>query len=75
MAKKLVWNLKAEKADIRCPYIETRKGKRKFGQKCGWILMKRNSAGEAAGEVVCKECKAKYEVINNTLIYLGPYSR
>jgi len=56
-------------AVIRCFAIKT-KGKMQ-GQLCNWRIAQRNSKGEIAGELVCIECKAKYDIADNQMTFIG----
>jgi len=55
---------------IKCFNVINNKNDKRFGLQCGQLLMKRNSLGDAAGEIKCRVCKAKYEILSNELILI-----
>ena len=57
-----------EQTEIRCISAITKDNDKKFGEKCGKLLLKVNSRGRAAGEIQCSRCHALYEIKNMVLI-------
>lgn len=57
-----------DQKEVRCINLIQNKKDKKYGEICHKLLMKLNSNGKAAGEIVCQFCKAKYEIKNMILI-------
>ena len=53
--------------DIRCFNIISNKKDKQYGEKCGRLLIKRNSKSNVAGQVKCGRCKAIYEIVDNKI--------
>ncbi len=56
--------------EIRCFNVIRNSYDKRFGLQCKYLLLKKNSLGDAAGEIKCKMCKAKYEIIDNEIILI-----
>lgn len=55
---------------IRCFNVVNDKNKKNFGLTCGHVLLGVNSFGKVAGIIICRHCKAKYEIIDNEVILI-----
>lgn len=59
--------------EIKCFSIISNPKDRHYGEKCGRLLMKKNSKDKAAGQIKCQRCKAIYDIVDGkiTLISRG----
>ena len=55
---------------IRCFNVVSDKNNKKFGLSCNHVLLGKNSMGKVAGSIICRHCKAKYEIIDNEIILI-----
>jgi uncharacterized protein YbaR (Trm112 family) len=53
--------------EIRCFKLIDDPKNHLYGLECNKLLMKLNDKGEAAGEIVCRHCKTKYNISNNII--------
>ena len=56
--------------EIRCFNVISNEKDKKYGLTCDQLLIKKNSLDEVAGEIKCKVCKAKYEIIQSEIILI-----
>lgn len=60
--------LPSSEKEVRCFKINTSgKYKKRFGLVCNHVIAIRNSQNEVSGLVKCKNCKTRYEIINDSL--------
>jgi|GEM_PF-6886329 len=63
--------IKSSHKSVYCFNIINNSKSARYGLKCGRLLLKKNSSGEAAAQIKCPICKALYDIKDNRQILIS----